>query len=92
MQSVVDVSDESDIPVISDEHATAWEALYVPPIHTREDPNQAPTEVCPFYPMCHKKGRRLQYLTHHILTPIKETHLQMTQPLKLLHELQLRSE
>ena len=47
LHSVVDVSDESDIPVISDEHATAWEALYVPSIHTREDPNQAPTEVAP---------------------------------------------
>ena len=41
----MDVSDESDTPVISDEHATAWEALYVPSIHTKEDPNQAPTEV-----------------------------------------------
>ena len=48
--SVVDVSDESDIPVISDEHATAWEALYVPSIHTREDPNQAPTEIAPSTP------------------------------------------
>ena len=37
----------SDIPVISDEHATAWEALYVPSIHSREDPNQAPTEIAP---------------------------------------------
>ena len=41
------VSDESDVPVISDEHATAWEALYVPSKHTREDPNQAPTEIAP---------------------------------------------
>ena len=34
-------------PTISEEHATAWEALYVPSVHTREDPNQAPTEVAP---------------------------------------------
>ena len=47
IHSFVDISDESDIPVISDEHATAWEALYVPSIHSREDPNQAPTEVAP---------------------------------------------
>ena len=45
--SVIDVSDESDAPIISDEHATAWEALYVPSVHTREDPNQAPTEIAP---------------------------------------------
>ena len=47
IHSVVDVSDESDVPVISDEQATAWEALYVPSVDTRKDPNQAPTEVAP---------------------------------------------
>ena len=47
IHSVIIVSDESDAPVISDEHATAWEVLYVPSVHTREDPNQAPTEVAP---------------------------------------------
>ena len=46
----MDVSDESTPYVISDdsdEHATAWEALYIPSTHTREDPNQAPTEIAP---------------------------------------------
>ena len=47
LHSVVDVSDESDIHVVSDEHATAWEDLYVPSIRSREDPNRAPTEVAP---------------------------------------------
>ena len=47
IHSVINVSDESDAPAISDKHATAWEALYVPSVHTRADPNQAPTEVAP---------------------------------------------
>ena len=51
VHSVVDTSDESDIHVISEEHATAWEELYVPSIPTREDPNQAPTEVAPSTPV-----------------------------------------
>ena len=41
------MSDDGETPVIADEHATAWEALYVPSIHSREDPHQAPTEVAP---------------------------------------------
>ena len=47
IHSVIDVSDESDDPCDSDKHATAWEALYVPSVSTREDPSQAPTEVAP---------------------------------------------
>ena len=47
IHSVIDVSNESEVPVISDEHATAREALYVPSEHTWEDPNQAPTEIAP---------------------------------------------
>ena len=47
IHSVIDVSDESEDPCVSDRHATAWEALYVPSVPTREDPNQAPTEVAP---------------------------------------------
>ena len=47
IHSVIDVSDESDDLCVSDKHATAWEALYVPSVPTREDPNQAPTEVAP---------------------------------------------
>ena len=81
IHSVIDVSDESDIPVISDEHATAWEGLYVPSVHTREDHNQAPTEIAPLLLVMPKKGRHRQYLTHHILNLIKETHLQKNQPL-----------
>ena len=45
--TAIEVSDDGETPVISDEHATAWEALYVPSTHLREDPNQAPTEVAP---------------------------------------------
>ena len=47
----MDISDESDIHVVSEEHATAWEELYVPSIHSREDPNQAPTGIAPSTPM-----------------------------------------
>ena len=47
IHSVIDVSDESEDPCVSDRHATAWEALYVPSLPTREDPNQAPTEIAP---------------------------------------------
>ena len=50
MHSVVDVSSEGGVPVISDDHATAWEALYIPSIHPRQDPNQASTEVDPSSP------------------------------------------
>ena len=51
IHSVVDISDESDTHVISDEHATAWEELYVPSIHAGEDPNRAPTEIAPSTPV-----------------------------------------
>ena len=51
ISSVVDISSESDIHVISDEHATAWEELYVPSIHEREDPNRAPTGIAPSTPV-----------------------------------------
>ena len=47
IHSVIDVSDASDVPGISDEHASAWEALYIPSVHTQEDPNQALTEIAP---------------------------------------------
>ena len=54
IHSVVDISDGSDIHVVSEEHATAWEDLYVPSIHSREDPNRAPTEVAPSTPVPHE--------------------------------------
>ena len=47
IHSVINVSDESDDPCDSDKHATAWEALYVPSVSTREDPNQALTDIAP---------------------------------------------
>ena len=53
LHSVVDISDESDI-LIADEHATAWEDLYVFSIHSHEDPNRAPTEVAPSTPVSHE--------------------------------------
>ena len=49
-QSVVAVSDESEVPVISDELASAWELLYVPLVPSVADPNQAPTERAPSTP------------------------------------------
>ena len=54
IQSVVAVSDESEVPVISDEHASAWEALYVPRAPSLAVPNQAPTEVAPSTPRAHE--------------------------------------
>ena len=51
IQSVVAVSDESEAPVISDEHASAWESLYVPLLPSVADPNQAPTELAPSTPL-----------------------------------------
>ena len=50
LHSVIEVSDASDIPVVSDEHATAWDALYVRSIDASEDPNCAPTEIAPSTP------------------------------------------
>ena len=77
IHSVVAESDESEVPVISDERATAWEAL-IPSVPARADPNQAPTEV-PFYPECTRRGDT--YLRLHTLSLIKETHLQRNMPL-----------
>ena len=45
----MDISDESDIH--AEEHAIAWEELYVPSIHSREDPSRAPTELAPSTPV-----------------------------------------
>ena len=45
LQSVIAVSDEGELPREPDEHALAWEALYVPSASDERDPNKAPTEV-----------------------------------------------
>ena len=50
LQSVITVSDEGELPRDLDEHALAWEALYVPSTPDDRDPNQAPTEVAPSIP------------------------------------------
>ena len=46
LQSTITVSDEGE----PDEHALAWEALYVPSASDERDPNKAPTEVAPSFP------------------------------------------
>ena len=50
LQSVITVSDEGELPREPDEHALAWEALYVPSTSDEQDPNKAPTEVAPSSP------------------------------------------
>ena len=52
-QSVVEISEGSDIHVVADEHATAWEELYLSSVPSRGDPNRAPTEVAPSTPAPH---------------------------------------
>ena len=45
MHSVVAVSDDDEVPVISD--SSSWASLYRPISPTLVDPNQAPTELAP---------------------------------------------
>ena len=45
IQSIITVSDEGEFPRDPDEHAPAWEALYVPSVPDERDPNKAPTEI-----------------------------------------------
>ena len=54
IQSVVEVSGESDIHIISDEHASGWEDLFVPSLPSHKDPNKAPTQVAPSTPVPHE--------------------------------------
>ena len=54
IQSVVEISEGSDIHAVSDEHATALEELNLPSIPSRGDPNRAPTEVAPSTPLPHE--------------------------------------
>ena len=48
LHSVVAVSDDDEVPVISD--ACSWASLYRPMPPTIVDPNEAPTEVAPSTP------------------------------------------
>ena len=50
LQSVITVRDEGEFPREPDEHALAWEALYVPSVSDERDPNKAPTEIAPSSP------------------------------------------
>ena len=45
LQSIITVSDEGELPREPDEHALAWEALYVPLASDERDPNKAPNEI-----------------------------------------------
>ena len=49
LHSVVAVSDEDEVPVISD--SSSWASLYRPLAPTLVDPNEAPTEVAPSIPV-----------------------------------------
>ena len=48
LHSVVAVSDEDEVPVISD--SSSWASLYRPQAPTIVDLNEAPTEVAPSNP------------------------------------------
>ena len=48
LHSVVAVSDDDEIPVISD--SSSWVSLYRPTVPPIADPNEAPTEVAPSTP------------------------------------------
>ena len=49
IQSVVAVSDDGEVPVISD--SSEWASLYRPLLPSVADPNEAPTEVAPSTPL-----------------------------------------
>ena len=89
LQSVITVSDEGEFPRDPDEHALAWEALYVPSASDEWDPNKAPTELAPSSRAEEQKD--LQSIPE---TPqgsvIKETFLQRNQLKELLFALMLR--
>ena len=65
LHSVVEISDEDEVPLISD--SSSWASLYRPVEPAMGDPNQAPTEVAPStrggrLPLLWKKGRHLHSL------------------------------
>ena len=49
VQSVVAVSDDEEVPVISD--SSEWASLYRPLVPSAVDPSEAPTEVAPSTPL-----------------------------------------
>ena len=49
LQSVVAVSDDDEVPVISD--PSSWESLFRPAPPTLAEPNKAPTEIAPSTPV-----------------------------------------
>ena len=53
LHSVVAISDEGEVPLISD--SSSWASLYRPVEPAIVDPNQAPTEVA-LLPLLWKKG------------------------------------
>ena len=59
LYSAVEVGSESDVPVISDEHATTWEALYQTKLQQKSI----------LLPLQDKKGRHLQSLTLRVFIP-----------------------
>ena len=69
IQSVVAVSDDGEVPVISD--SSEWASLYRPLLPSVADPNEAPTEMAPSTPLA-EEGRHLQFLKLHIWNLIKE--------------------
>ena len=73
LQSIITVSDEGEFPHEPDEHALAWEALYVPSAPDERDPNKAPTEIASHLPLKKNKESCIQFLKQHMTTVIKET-------------------
>ena len=81
IQSIIEVSNGSDIHVVSDEHASAWEDLFIPSLSSHMDLHKAPTEVAPSTPVPHE-GETHQFLKHRTLILIRETHLRKVLPLE----------
>ena len=48
LQSVVAISDEDEVPVVTE--SSEWASLYRPIEPSPQDPNEAPTEVAPSTP------------------------------------------
>ena len=64
LHSVVAVSDEDEVPVISD--SSGWASLYRPLAPTLVDPNEAPTEVAPSTPVVEEGETPSIHETPHI--------------------------
>ena len=61
IHSVVDISDGSDVQVVSPEHATAWEDLYVPSIPPHARIPTKHRQKLHLLPQFHMKERHHQY-------------------------------